>query len=72
MLLIPFFIGGPDVNPTFSSREIEIVFLVGVEGCIDDSSLSDESICGVVSANPNGTLDVTNNKIAIKDRRIFN
>ena len=72
MLLIPFFIGVPDANPILSSREIEIVFLVDVEGCKDDSSLSDESICGVVSENPIGTLDVTNNKIAIIDRRILN
>ncbi len=72
MLLVSFFVGGPDANPTLSARSIEIIFLVGVEGCRGNSSLSDESICGVVSANPNGTLDVTNNKIAIKDRRIFN
>jgi len=29
---------------------------------------SDESICGIVSANPIGILDVTNKKITIKDR----
>jgi hypothetical protein len=72
MLLISFFVGDPDAIPIFSSRSIEIVFLVSVEGCRGNSSLSDEFICGVVSANPIGTLDVTNNKIAIKDRRIFN
>jgi len=70
-LLISFFVGGSDANPTLSSREIEIIFLVCTKDCVDDSSFSDESVCVIILANPIGILDVTNNKITTKER-IFN
>ena len=36
ILSILSFTGCSDDNPTFSSREIEIVFLVSVKACVDD------------------------------------
>ena len=66
--VISFFVGGFDDNPTSSSRLIEIVFVICVAGSNCDSSFNDESICGIVSANPIGTLDATNNKITTKER----
>ena len=67
---ICFFLGASVVNSIDSSRLTEIVFLVWIIGCSIDT-IFDEST-GVISANPIGKLDVANNKIAIKDRRVLN
>ena len=70
-VVVLFFCGEFDEIPTDSCNEIEM-FLdsFGVEETI--SGCSDiESINGV-SANPNGMLDVSKNKIMIGDKTDFN
>ena len=68
--------------PTLSSSETEIVLgTFGVEEPSEERSLVSElsktycdeiPITGKLSANPSGTLEESNNKIAINENRIFN
>ena len=70
LLSIYFFLGTSENNPKVSSRLTEIDFVVLIIGCSIDS-MFDESI-DVISINLIDKLDVANNKIVIKDRRILN
>jgi len=67
-----FFCGEFDARPTDSFNETDM-FLdsIGVEETIGTDSDVSRSVFGV-SANPSGTLDVSKNKIAIRDKTDFN